>query len=473
MPDLVKIPFAAGQASSVDPLQGGSPLFRNVLPAGGDAITARPGIRAWSGFVGSNGTNAPVVAMEIVQGNLVYITDDGTSRRVWQATPTGQIELSTVATGTVAGTLPPKIAVSRSAAVIAGGAQPQLVFPGFCDRLPGDPPLALDACWIAQRMVLVAPDSTGTFFWSGTGDAGIGQWDQVFEYREAEAQPDALLACAATSRELFMFGERTTQVFVPDPDETFSATAAVLEAGISARRSVLLYEGVPCWLDDRARIVMSDARSLSAENVLSAPIAKSIDDLSTISDAWAFRARIGNVDLLTWVFPTDGRAFAIDMLTKTWAECNGYGDGRWLPWRVYSHLYWRNRRVHLIGLADGTIGELSFDARTDMGTPINWVARTGALRGPTRRDVQRIQLIMRRGEATDPGSAVRLSWRDDGKDWVDPLVRTFGTSTDPNPVINVAPAGAPHYTREYEVSSTAEEAFLLAEANEQVTLTDW
>ncbi len=188
---------------------------------------------------------------------------------------------------------------------------------------------------------------------------------------------DRIVALREKAREVWALGSETLQIFAPDELETF-APAVTLDLGCAAQHGVIPYEEDFVWLDNLRRFVISNGRSLTKENILSSPyITATLEQFATVNDCWSFRQRIGSHDLLYWVFPTEGRAFAYDMLSKRWAECRGWEDGTWAPWKAQSYHYWSARNLHLVGLDDGSIGRLTFDAHDDMGDTIKWVARSG------------------------------------------------------------------------------------------------
>jgi hypothetical protein len=466
------IPLDSGQASAIDELAGPSPLFINMLAVGPPGnprpVRTRPGIRAWAPFYGSFDSK-PVVAMATLDGHLFYVTDDGTgsgARDVYSLNSLGTLTaLSVYPEARIAGTEPVSLAVGRSHVIAAGGGPPQKISPGISARLGGNPPHASDAAFIAQFLVLVRSGNDGIFFFSEPGEGGIETWDLGLNFTEAEARPDRLVGCRETSRELVMFGATTTQVFVPDPDpDVVWAPASTMETGCVAKGSIVRHDQQFAWIDDRERIILAAGRDLV---VLSdRGLAATLKTLTNLTDVWSFRATIGNHDLLTWSFPSDGRAFSFDMISQTWSEWRRWHEDRWQAWAPRSHLWWPERRVHLLGMPDGTIAEMSLEAYSDLTDPLKWEIRTGFTEAETRRQAWETRFPVRRGEATDVTSNVSVAWRDDLGDFCPPIEFPLGQAEQKDPEVVVSPAGMPYKRRQYELKGSGADAYSIGVGKE-------
>ncbi len=462
-----------GQMSGLDELSGAPPQLLNGLVMGAPgstplrAVRSRPGIRAWADLPAVSST-APVVAMDFLGGRLVYITDDGAGlRQVFGIAGSSCVDMGALAPTTVDGFTSVTMVVWRDFAFACGGANIQKISRGFVStKLGGSPPQAADLCVVAQRLVVISPDEYGLFFWNSVpGEAGVEQWDLSLDFREAEARADRLVACKEGTRELFMFGEQTVQVFAPDPDEIFTPAAA-LDIGCVAKRGVIRVDQQMAWLADKSRLVLSDGRTQTVISDLG--MSATIKGIETVSDAWAFRCVIGNHDLYAWVFPTDGRTFVLDRNSQTWSEWRRKeaGTGRWLPWAPTCYLYVESLRIHLVGMADGTIAELTLDAHTDLEDPISWKIRTGFKDVTKRRHAVEARFTARRGEASSPTSSIAVSWRDDLGAFTPPIECSLGEPGDYTADIVVSPAGEPYRRRQWELSGSAADAYVIAAGKE-------
>ncbi len=392
------------------------------------------------------------------------------TRKVYGVAGPSVIDMSLGATSpNIDGTEPVTLQVWRDFAFAAGGLSPQIISSGFVSSKlistgPTIVPSARDLCILAQRVVIASADPSGLFFWSGLGEAGATEWDQTFEFREAEARPDAIVGCKETSRELFIFGENSLQVFSPDPDETFSP-GPVLEIGCASKRSISRVDQTMAWVDDRKRIVASDGRSVV---VLSDKgIAGTLDSVSTFSDCWSFRAKMGAHDLTVFVFPTDGRSFAWDENSSTWSEWRRMDrvTQQWKPWAPSSYLWIPVLNKHLVGMPDGTIAELALDAHSDLNDPIAWRIRTGFKEVEKRRHAVEARFTCRRGSASAEAQ-IGVTWRDDLGAFEQPIQCPLGEPGDYEADVTVSPAGSPYRRRQWELSGSGDDAYLIAGGKE-------
>lgn len=470
MPTTDRVTFDDGQMGAYDELSGAAPVLLNMVVEGSPerrprSIRTRPGIAALSGFPTNPASSAPVVAMTVLNSDLIYVTDDGSGTRkayMWRPAD-GTVSDLSLAGGTalIDGSDPVALVSWRNLCFAAGGQHIQVIDPGLASRrLGGSPPVSVDLAIIAQRLVSVRADTSGIFDWAGIGEAEVDVWD-ILEFREAEARPDRLIAIEETARELWLFGASTTQIFIPDANEVFTP-GPTLETGCFSKRSVVRKDSMMAWYDDRERIVLSDGRGL--EVISDNGIASTLQGLG--ADVFGFRATIGNHDLLCWSWESKGRAFAWDMVAKTWSEFRGWRDNRWQTWAPKSYLWWPERMLHLVGMDDGSIATLSMDAHDDQGDPIRWAVRTGFREAPQRRHCVSFQVPLRRGEASSDESVIDVSWRDDLGPFVPPIDTPLGEPGEHDPVARVEPAGEPYERRQWELSGSAADAYRIAPAKE-------
>jgi hypothetical protein len=471
MPSPGLIPLVSEQAD-YDETAGAPRLPINMLAQGAPGerprpMRARPGIRAWSDFPTAFESTAPVVAMGMIGNELLYATDDGFgTRRVFTWSAGAVYSNGTAANNLITGIEPVKFAIGRSAIVALGGNEPQKLAAFFSERLGGGPPHAIDGTFISQYLVLVQRGPLGLFFWSEPGDTGIETWDLTFELREAEARPDALVGCDSTAGELYMFGESTSQVYLPDPDQTF-APSTTLESGmaIGARRSVIRVDKAMAWLDDSTRFRVSSLRG-EAGVISDNAIAELLRKLPTVSDCWGFRFTDGGHDLLVWAFPSAGKTFCYDMNSQHWCEWLRWANGRWQSWAPCSYLHAKALRKHLVGMPDGSIAELSLDAYSDLADSLRWEIVTGFSGGAGKRHAVEVQWPMRRGQASSATAAVNVTWRDDGGAFLPDVAMPLGTAGSTAVLGIVSPAGEPYQLRQWKLSGAAAEAYSIAPGRE-------
>ncbi len=477
------IPFGTGEAAGLDPLSGLQPLLRNFLVDAAQAMHQRPGIRDWEDFPAASATGSPVIGIFQwdLTGWVVFVCED---RTIWAVQAPGLVvQLSTADPLTqLDGTGRPIFAYDQDRMVITGGGAIQQILPiGTSSRLnaaalspSGSPLTATHIAYAAQRFIVNVNDRSGTLQWTPPGPGSHTSWPLVGPYwSEAEAAPDPVIAVWANTNEVFAFGTETTQVYSPDPSIAFTV-AASLQTGCGAAYSVIeLEDGSFAWLDNQRRFVLSNGRG---QQVISSPTMDAeIKRLEDIADCWSANVMIGSWDLLLWVFHVEQRAFWFDRGTKKWGEWSSLdSNGELQPWIAQCHYYWNERNVHLVGLADGRIAELTFEAHTDDVYPLAAESETGFQDRGTfvRKLCQRVQLQLRRGETVPPDVApvVELRYRDDLGNWKQALRFSMGAA-EYQPIVDAWSLGM-YRQRQWKLSYSGGGSFTLAGATETFTTGD-
>lgn len=473
------IPFSDGLASGLDELSGaGEAIFRNVIPDVAGGLHVRPGIRAISTFP------APPVASPIIgiypwNQWVIYVTQD---RQIWAWAGNGIVlALSSLsdATTMLDGNLPPIFTFDSTRVAIAGGGKPQQwQGTGLSVRLapnavmPDGSALSLTHIdYIAQRFVGMDFNLSGYFQWTDPGVGNHTTWPIVGAYfAEAEAFPDPNVAISANAaNELFTFGASTTQVFIPDPVTAFAAAVAV-QVGLGAAYSLIPTDGPFAMLDDKHRFVFTDGRQvtpISTPQIASDIMAPGF----VVSDMRGYRIVMGEWDLLLWVCPTMKRGFCYDRTTKKWVGefLSIDANGEWQAWTPTAYVFWAAQNMHLVGMPNGTIAELTPLANDDLGSPLKAVSRTGFQNGGTftRKLCNRVRLQFRGPMPANPNQVVELRYRDD----LGGFKRAIQWTPGRQPVAEKYNLGI-YRQRQWEVEWSGGGAFVLTGATEAIEMGD-
>lgn len=279
------------------------------------------------------------------------------------------------------------------------------------------------------------PGSLNQFIWSGLGDGNDAVWNPL-NFNTADASPDSVTAVHANLRDLYAFGTKTVQVYgvTADANLPFQSTSTIT-LGLGAVYSIIQLDQAFALLDDQRRFVTTDGRSFST---LSDPFAKTIKDLATVSDCWGFRAIIGYWDLLVWVFPAAGVAYAFDQNQKKWSPLRGWNNvDDWAAIRIGAYVYWPGGSLHLVGdPVYENVFTLDPAARNDValaGTntlPIVAERITGTISYDTMKRKRRngVRVALKRGDAAQVGAAIELSKSDDDGPWSSPTTIDLGST---------------------------------------------
>lgn len=449
-----KIPFANVQMSGFEELAGASPVAMNVVVDGGGTVYRRPGIRAYSGapstVIDANGL-ANIFAT--TGGKLFAVGASGAERPIYAVTAGGAAALGGgIAPSGLRGTSRPVFAETDMLLVIAGGKDIEKVelATDTASRLGGSPPLASHVVANASRLLAndTAIDRGAVRFSDVAGGdvsfAGHEVWNYggfgTSGYFIAEGRPDDVQALLENTNEVLVPGQTTSQVFRPDPTLTY-APVGTTELGLSAPYSAIKVDANFAWLDNFLRFVMTDGRSFKE---ISAPIARTLDDMSTTSDCFGYRMMLGPLDIMVWTFPSEGRTFAFQK-EAGWGQWSGWNDSAatWAPFSVTGSTMTTDGRV-VVCTSTGKVGELSLDAVTDFGTRINAYVETGYLNRDTDgfKDCECVRLTFRRGvTSAATGPVAFLQFRDRPGAWSDAIPVDLGASGDTEPVVEIRSLG--------------------------------
>lgn len=449
--------FVPDEAGGLEELGGASPAaFNVVIESGTGVVRRRPGVRssslAFSDVIDAGGLSG----LYAVDSGQIYavsaVAMPGIGRTIYRVTPGGALALDAgLASGHLAGIGRPIFAESEMILAIAGGDVPQKVefVTDLATRLGGGPPSCSHICANSSRFLAndVVVDRTKVDYSDIAQGlvtfAGLETWvpgpSNAAGFFTAEANPDPVVAIRENTNEVFVFGTKTIQVFAQDPTLVFAPTAT-REYGCHAPYSVVKIDGVFAWLDHLKRFVQGDGRTMT---VISDSIKRVVDVMPRADDCFGYRPTLGFLDCAVWTFPSDGRTFCFQK-GAAWSQWSGWNDStnNEAPFIVTGHAM--AGPVNLVCTNDGRIGELSFEAFTDLGTRIDAFVQTGYInRGTDNRKLcRRVRVAMKRGNtALTPGPQASLRWRDQPGPWEGEYLIDVGSSGDTEIVLDIPSLG--------------------------------
>jgi hypothetical protein len=414
MPSL-PLAFGLGQSSGVEELSGAPSLSANVLFDAGKAVRRRPAVVAWDDFPAPV-TASPVTHISIFGNYVVFVTEDR-KLHAWLAPGLVQELSDSTSASQLDGDRRPTSVSTATRWIVAGGGLLQKWDGGILSaRLGGSPPIATHVVGISSRVVVNPRGLDQTVGWSEPFDVGHETWPGNLQV--LDAKPDPVTAIWENTNELVGVGPQTTSFLVPDPTSGF-VIQRVLNVGTVAPYCFASDDDNMRFLDHRKRITESDGRSIVP---ISDPgMTKTIRELTTVDDAWAFHVFIDAYSLAVFVFPTEGRAFVYNTGSKTWSEWRSRSSGEWAPFNITAYCYVPNLDLHLVGTSDGQIRKLSMEAVSDLDGVIVGEMRTGFQDQGTMRlkNAQAVKMRFRHTPGTTP--RVALSWRDDTGEYGQPI----------------------------------------------------
>jgi len=225
-----------------------------------------------------------------------------------------------------------------------------------------------------------------------------------FRFATAEARPDNLVRVFANNNELWLFGERTTEIWANTGNPLFPferIRGAFMEVGCTAKSSVVDDQEGIFWLGDDFSVYQ--ARGYQAIRISTYPIEKEFESYATISDAFGtFYIQEGH-RFYVLTFPTVNKTWVFDVTTGLWHERSSRNpvtssNDRWL---TNSLSFFAS--LNLVGDKNtGKIYELDLDTYTDAGTSIiGEIVTATEFKRFSRFNSNRLVLVMDTGVGID------------------------------------------------------------------------
>jgi len=370
------------------------------------ALVGTPGMRLWC----TTGITGQVRGM-LVWKDYLYAVVGATLYRISSAA-------AVVSAGTI-GTTTGKV-------WLAGGTTHLMVVDGLDGYYQTDGATSLQTIIVSgfptlptslayqDGMFIVTEEDSDTFYISSSEDASA--WDGM-DFASAEDTPDDALAIINQNRELWVFGEETTEVFYNSGDIDFPFTrvaGGVFKVGCGAAASIAHGPDGIFFLDNGYRV----RRVVGYQSqVISTPqIEYQIGRYGTKSDAVGYVYTQEGHTFYMLTFPGASRTWCYDATTGAWhMRSSGLGGGR-----HRSNCYAWFAGKHLVGdFHTGNIYELALDCYTDDGGTILRRRAAPAVHEDRRllfHNALELEFEAGVGLVTGQGSdpQAMLDWSDDG-----------------------------------------------------------
>ena len=246
-------------------------------------------------------------------------------------------------------------------------------------------------------------------------------WDAL-DVATAEGAPDNLIRGIQDHRELWLFGEKTTEVWYNSGAADFPLArveSGFIERGLIGKFAVTQGDNSLWWVgDDR---IIYRANGFQPARVSTHAIEKLLEDATDLSTVKAFSYSQEGHTFIGFTLealdgePESGFTFVYDASTSLWHERESYDLSFWRP-NFYAYVY----REHLFGdTQSGKIFEASLDAYDDDGEPIVRTATSAPMHGNGKRmTVGTVEVEVESGVGLTTGQGsdpqLVLDWSDDG-----------------------------------------------------------
>jgi hypothetical protein len=242
-------------------------------------------------------------------------------------------------------------------------------------------------------------------------------WDAT-EYKVAGARPDKGKVVHSHSNNIFVIGERSTEIWYNSGDADFPfdlLPGAVFEFGTAASASVASSKtGDLLFLGDD--LLVRRFVGLTPEVVTPPQVSYQFSTYATISDAYAYVFHMEGQVFYTITFPSAKRTWLYNLASGFWNEWNSYPNND--RHRSSCYAYFDNK--HLVGdFSNGKIYQLDLGTYADDGNEIVSYRTAQAITAERRNFFNSslevefesgVGLIT--GQGSDPQAM--LTWSDDG-----------------------------------------------------------
>jgi len=277
---------------------------------------------------------------------------------------------------------------------------------------------------------IVSKADSDEFYISSLYDGKI--WDAL-DFGSAEANPDIAVAIISDHRELWVFGEKTTEVFYNSGNADFPferISGSTQEIGCGAKFSVAQGDNTLFWLDNRGFLIRANGYMpviVSTRNV-----EYQWAGYSKTSDAIGFCYDFDGHVMYQITFPTAGKTWVFDVSTNMWHERSSYTGSTYTGsvGRHRANCYVWDGANHIVGDYDnGQLYYLDIDKYSDAWEPSIRERTFPVISSENKRIFFRsLEIDFEPGTGTLTNSpAAMLQWSNDGgKTWGNEVWRRAG-----------------------------------------------
>lgn len=212
---------------------------------------------------------------------------------------------------------------------------------------------------------------TGKFQTTGLYDTDI----DGLSFATAEGAPDKLVSLIVDHRELWLFGERSTEVWFNSGNADFPferINGAFIEHGCAAKHSVAKLDNSVFWLgaDDKGRGIVFRAAGYQPQRISTHALEFAIGGYDKVDDAVAYAYQQEGHAFYVLTFPSADATWVFDASTGLWHERAWRDDaGRLHRHRSNCHMAFAGR--NLVGdFETGAIYDFDLGTYTDAGDVI-------------------------------------------------------------------------------------------------------
>lgn len=288
-------------------LEGGNPASKSP-----SMLIGTPGLKLWANFAGGG-----VRGVERFSADIAIVVS---GPNVYKVDSTG----AGILIGTVdALTTVVSMASNGTMIMLVTGQNGYFIDPllGKITRIDNPDFIGADTVWFLDGYFVFNKTGTGQFQITGLYNTEIDGLD----FATAEGAPDLLLSLIADHRELWLFGETSTEVFFNSGNVDFPferINGAFIEQGCAAKFSPAKMDNTVYWLtaDERGTGTVQRAVGYQPQRVSTHALEYALSKMSRIDDAVGFTYQQEGHSFYQLNFPTAKQTWVFDAATNQWHE---------------------------------------------------------------------------------------------------------------------------------------------------------
>ena len=250
------------------------------------------------------------------------------------------------------------------------------------------------------------------------------------------AYADKLVNLVVAHREIWLLGERTTEVWYDAGAADFPFAAvpgAFIQHGCAAKDSVCVAENTVFWLakDQQGNAIALQGANYNAQRISTHSIENEFQSYSRIDDAVGHVHQVQGHTFWVLSFPTADRTWVYDLASNLWHE-RVYIDSSGVEHRARTNVGTAAYGVYIVGdYENGNLYTYDINNYTDDGNPIKRLRSFPHVENELKRVVySKFIADMQAGGTLDPTVTdldVSLRWSDDrGVSFGNPVTQSLG-----------------------------------------------
>lgn len=260
----------------------------------------------------------------------------------------------------------------------------------YSQALPGSVGVTPGVAIFQDGFGLVNQSGTNKFYQSNLND--FTTWSGL-AFNSADSTPDAIISMGDIHREVWLFKQFTTEVWVNAGLAPFvfqRLQGVQIQVGCVAPASVARVNEGLAWLsqDDKGQGIVCLSNGYQARRISTHGLEYQIAEMAkagTIADARAFVYQQEGHTFYVLNFPTGGQTWVWDAATGLWHERAFFSNGSFTLYRAATGAFFNG--VVLVGdYLNGKLYRLDLDVYTDDGATRKWLRTWRALPPNQRAD---------------------------------------------------------------------------------------